>query len=282
MNVTHEEFIMLKSIIQELCGIVIEESKKYLIETRLSSVCEEFECCSFSELVSKLKNDNGTVNKEIINAITTNETLFFRDSSPFEGLKYKILPELIDVIAASATPKKLRIWSAACSSGQEPYSVAMMLAEMIPDIDNWDIHILGTDISDAAIHKASYGGYTKHEIERGLPPEYIDKYFTLRKNIYHVNDEIRYLVNFSRQNLLEPFSYKGPFDVVLCRNVAIYFDKETREKLFNRIAGLITRNGFLVVGSAENLIDLGDKFRPQNHCRSAFYQPNMIHPTPAI
>jgi len=211
---------------------------------------------------------------DIINAITTNETLFFRDVSPFQGLKYKIIPELIDAKQKSATPKKIRIWSAACSTGQEPYSIAMMLSDMLPDIMQWDIHILGTDISDDVIKKASYGKYQIHEIKRGLTEEQIEKYFTFKDDGYYIKDEIRYLVNFSHRNLLEPFTNMGLFDIVLCRNVAIYFDDDTRKHLFQRISNLITPQGYLVVGSSENLSDLGENYISQQHCRSSFYQPN--------
>ncbi len=211
----------------------------------------------------------------IIDAITTNETLFFRDGSPFEALQHKALPELIDAKAKTVHARRLRIWSAACSTGQEPYSIAMVLHELIPNIANWDIHILATDISDTVLKQASRGTYSSFEIERGLQPALLQRYFTRQGNAYKVKDELRGLVSFGRQNLHESFTNTGPFDIIFCRNVVIYFNATARKDVFHRLSNALATDGYLFVGSAESLSDLGPRFTPHHHCRSVFYRPNQ-------
>lgn len=276
MKIEPKDIKSICQLIYNICGIVLDETKGYLIKSRLGKIAEDFGCHSFTELCQKCKysNDN-TIRNAIISGITTNETLFFRDTSPFEGLRYKIIPELIDSKEHTKNPRKLRIWSAACSTGQEPYSLAIMLTEMIPDISQWNITIKATDISEAALLQAGKGEFPLHDIERGLKPELLDKYFTKKNNIYKINDEIRYLIQFSRNNLMEPFQNVEPFDIVLCRNVAIYFNPEAREDLFKRIVKVISPTGYLIVGTAEDLSMFGEAFKPQLHCQSTFYQPNI-------
>ncbi len=215
---------------------------------------------------------------EIIDAITTHETLFFRDNGPFEALKHKIIPDLLNSKEKSIFPKKIRIWSAACSTGQEPYSIAMTLHELLPDIDTWDIKIQASDVSDESVQKASQGWYSAHEIERGMTRERLNKFFTSEKEGWRVKPEIRGLVQFERRNLLEPFRMIGPFDIVLCRNVAIYFTLPARSDVFLRMCEVMNPNGYLLVGCQESLTDIHPRFVPQMHCRGVFYQPNMPAP----
>ncbi len=275
MQVTPEDIKVISRLVDDLCGIVLDASKGYLIETRLSSVAEQAGCKTFSELYYKVRYANDkALQTKIIDAITTNETLFFRDTSPFEALQHKVLPELIDAKAGTPYARRLRFWSAACSTGQEPYSIAMVLQELLPDIDAWDVSILGTDISDAAIRQASAGFYADHEIQRGMTTPLLTKYFTREPRGWKVKDEIRAMVVYRRLNLLEPFVGLGPFDVIFCRNVAIYFSPDARRSLFQRLAKLLTEHGVLFTGSSESLSDLGPEFAPQHHCRAVFYQPN--------
>jgi chemotaxis protein methyltransferase CheR len=274
MFVTADDIEAVSGLVIDLCGILLDESKGYLIESRLAPLAQSVGCKSYSELVqrARIHNDKALING-IIDAITTNETLFFRDGSPFEALKHKALPELLDVKAGSPFPKRVRVWSAACSTGQEPYSIAITLHDLIPDIHAWDISILATDISDTAIRQASAGRYTAYEIERGMKAQALAQHFTNEGNYWKVKDEIRSLVSFQRRNLLEPFRDVGHFDVIFCRNVAIYFSPAARGSLFRRLADVLTPEGYLFVGSAESLADLGPQFAPQHHCRSVFYQP---------
>ncbi|MCP4707444.1 MAG: protein-glutamate O-methyltransferase CheR [Planctomycetes bacterium] len=280
MQVTSEEIQIIARLVKDLCGVVLDASKGYLIESRLSEVAEKAGCKTFSELYYKARYDsNPAIQTQIINEITTQETLFFRDNSPFEALQYKALPEMIDSNAKSAFPKRLRIWSAACSTGQEPYSISMILHEMIPDIQTWDINILATDIADAAINKASRGAYAAHEIQRGMKPDFLTKYFTQKENEYQVKDEIRALVAFRRFNLHNSLTGMGSFDIIFCRNVAIYFSNEDKHTLFNKLANALVPEGYLFVGSSESLTEFGPQFVPQHHCSGVFYQPNKIPAT---
>jgi chemotaxis protein methyltransferase CheR len=274
MRIAPEEITVVADLVEELCGIVLDDSKGYLIESRLGSLAGANGCKNYIELCHLARKGNTSLRTSIIDAITTQETLFFRDSSPFEVLQHKVLPELIDTKSGTMFAKRLRIWSAASSTGQELYSIAMTLNELIPDICKWDVRIVGTDISDAAIKHASRGKYAKHEIQRGMKQTLLQKYFIEEKDGWRVKDELRFLASFQKRNLLEPLNDLGPFDIIFCRNVAIYFNTETKQDLFRRIASRLAGDGYLFVGSSESLADLGPQFTPQYHCRAVFYQPN--------
>ncbi len=278
MNVTPEDLSVICSYVYELCGIYLDDTKGYLIESRLGEIASEAGCATYAELARKSKySDDRQLQNKIIDAITTNETLFFRDNSPFEALRHKAIPETIDAKSGSIHSRRLRVWSAACSTGQEPYSIAMTLCDLIPDVSDWDISILGTDISDAALEHASRGHYAAHEIQRGLESRNLTKYFTQDSDGWQVSDQLRSMVSLRRFNLLEPFTSLGPFDVIFCRNVAIYFTSEVRHSLFNRLADRLTETGYLFIGSSESLNDMGSRFVAQHHCRSVFFQPNKTH-----
>ena len=160
------------------------------------------------------------------------------------------------------------------TASKVPLSIAMTLCELIPDVFSWDVNVLATDISDAAIKQASLGEYSEHEIQRGMSPHLLNKHFTRKADGWKVKDELRSLIAFDRRNLLKPLTGLGPFDVIFCRNVAIYFDAETRRDLFRRLADRLATEGYLFVGSSESLSDVGPDFVPQHHCRGVFYQPN--------
>jgi chemotaxis protein methyltransferase CheR len=262
-------------LVNDLCGVYLDESKGYLIEARLGELVKSAGCESYVEFALRAKREaDPTIRNKIIDAITTNETLFFRDNSPFDALTNKVIPETIDSKAGTAFAKRLRIWSAACSSGQEPYSIAILLSEMLPDVADWDINILGTDISDEVVARASRGWYTTHEIERGMPPARLNRFFQQENNGWRVKDSLRAMCTFERRNLLDPNSARGRFDVIFCRNVAIYFKPEARKDLFLRLTKALTPEGWLFVGSQESLRDLGPQFIPQQHCRAICYRPN--------
>jgi len=276
MKLASAEVASVAGLVMDLCGILLDESKGYLIESRLAPIVQHHGLGSYTELVHKARYSyDKQLLKQIIDAITTNETLFFRDESPFEALRHKALPELIDAKAKTAFPKRIRIWSAACSTGQEPYSIAMTLHELIPGIHSWDISIFATDICDSAIEQASQGVYSAFEVERGMKPQYLNRYLTRHDGRWKVKDEIRALVAYQHLNLMSPFTGLGPFDVVFCRNVAIYFTPDGRRSVFQRIAQSMTRDGYLFVGCAESLADLGPQFTPHHHCRGMFYRPNL-------
>ncbi|MFP4049176.1 MAG: CheR family methyltransferase, partial [Desulfovermiculus sp.] len=223
-SITSQEFKTLAKYIYSIAGIYLDDSKGYLIESRLNPLLVAFQLSSFSELYYRAKSDaSGELEKHIIDAISTNETFFFRDTAPFDLLKFKILPELIDAkkVHKPAGKTPISIWSAACSTGQEVYSIAMSLIEVLPNNSTYEISIFGSDISQQAITQASYGQYNKLEVSRGLPPDYLQKYFQASDGGWRVKDFIRSMASFKVMNLMHPFGAIGPFDIVFCRNVAI-------------------------------------------------------------
>jgi len=274
IKIAPAELTLISQYIQTITGIYLDQSKSYLFETRLSSIAEAQGCTSYQQLVHKSRQDpNKKIEKEIIDAITTNETLFFRDKGPFELLQHKILPEVIDLRSSQSSLKtRIKIWSAASSTGQELYSIAIVIKELLKELSNYSFTLFGTDISDAAIAQASYGKYNRFEIERGLDKAYLQKYFTLFGDSWKIKDEIRGMVNFKKINLMQPFTSLGKFDIIFCRNVAIYFTLEDRKKLFNKLADSLADDGYLVIGSTESLTGVCPRFVPKRHLRSIFYQ----------
>jgi chemotaxis protein methyltransferase CheR len=276
VKIQPDEIGLLSKYIYDISGINIEITKAYLLETRLGKLLEAENCVSYKDLYLAAKKDlSKKLEKKIIDAISTNETLFFRDNNPFELLKHKIIPEVID--GRTSTKSKeitapIRIWSAACSTGQELYSIAITLKELLHDVGRYRIRLLGTDISNAVVAQARAGVYKKFEIERGLPSDKLQKYFLPNGVGWQIKDDIRKMANFKNINLLEPFNYIGKFDIIFCRNVAIYFTFEDRKKLFNRIADVLEPDGYLIIGSTESLTGVCPRFIPKRHLKSIFYQ----------
>jgi chemotaxis protein methyltransferase CheR len=275
MKIDPAEFKVFAPYIHSLCGVVLDDSKSYLIETRLSGLAQEHGCSTFSELYYKSRADlSKALPRQIIDAITTNETLFFRDSAPFEMLQYKILPDLMDrrkKKALTGSPIPLRIWSAACSTGQELYSIAIILKEMLGDLNQYNLRLIGTDISNRAVAQASRGIYNKTEIERGLPGGKLERYFSPQDGNWKIKDEIRAMASFSHLNLLENFPSLGKFDIIFCRNVAIYFSDQDKTALYKRLASLLEPDGYLIIGGTESLTGISSLFAPHRHMRSVFY-----------
>lgn len=259
--------------IREICGIHLDQSKAYLLETRLRGILSDAGAANFADLFAKVKTEpNAGLRGKIIDAITTNETSFFRDVSPFELLRHKLLPELIDRRSKSGQSTPIRIWSAACSTGQEAYSTGIVLRELIGDTSRFDIHILGTDISNKAVAKASYGEYDAFEIERGMPSQALNQHFIRSGDRWKVRDEIRAMATFRTMNLLEPFAFPRPFDLIFCRNVAIYFREPDKVRLFGNLAKVLAKDGALIIGATESIAGLCPELEPKRYLRSVFYQ----------
>jgi chemotaxis protein methyltransferase CheR len=269
-----EEIQLVCDLVDELAGIQWSAEKSYLVESRLLRVLRDHDCADFTDMVTRVRKGDTTLRGAVVDAVTTRETLFFRDDSPFAALRNKALPEIIDGNARTVYPKRLRFWSAACSSGQEPYSLAITLREILDDVDTWDISILATDLSDAALESASNGIYSDFEMSRGVTPEIRKKYFHQVDGGWQINQNIREMVTFQQRNLLEPFTDIGPFEVIFCRNVAIYFDLPVKVDLFHRLAKVLTTTGAMFVGSSETLSFMGERWKALHHCRGVFYQPN--------
>ena len=267
-----EEHQLLAQYIYSLCAVTLDESKGYLIEGRLGGLVEETGCASYSGLVQRAKSEpSRTLDRRIVDAITTNETLFFRDTAPFDLLRNKIIPELIDRRARTGSAR-IRIWSAACSTGQEIYSIAILLKELLGDPERYGVSLLGTDISDDAVARASRGLFSPVEISRGLSEAQRTRYFVPSPRGWQIRDEIRAMASFKKLNLMVDFSALGRFDVIFCRNVAIYFTERDRISLFGRMERAVEPDGYLVIGAMESLTGICPQFESKRHLRSVFYQ----------
>jgi chemotaxis protein methyltransferase CheR len=250
-------FEAIAGIVYRETGIALKAGKEGLVRSRLMKRLRTLEIGSFAEYLRLLENDpTGRERMMMIDCITTNKTHFFREPSHFEYLKKHILPNLSE--------RRLRIWSAACSSGEEPYSIAVVLRENIPDIDQWDVRILATDISTRVLEKARTGRYGAETLE-GLSPALIANDFTCEgarsARIYEAKPEIKRMVTLARLNLLEAWPMKGPFDVIFCRNVMIYFDKETQRNLVERFRLMLEPGGYLFTGHSESMAGFAHQFR---------------------
>ncbi|MBA3011695.1 MAG: protein-glutamate O-methyltransferase CheR [Desulfobacula sp.] len=275
ISVTPAEFKDFSKYILDISGISLDVGKEYLLETRLGSILNRLGCGSFMELLRMAKSDfKKSLENEIIDAISTNETYFFRDKSPFQLLQHKIFPDLIDKRTPKATGLKptIRLWRAANSTGQEIYSIAMTLLEMGVNPKDYNIRLYGTDISDAAIAQASYGVYNKFEVARGLDPGRLNKYFDKQDDRYKIKDELRAMAQFKKMNLMKPFAGMGKFDIVLCRNVMIYFTTEDRRKIYQNISTVLEPDGYLLIGSTESLVNDTDLYVSNKYLNSVFYQ----------
>ena len=272
-SITREEVPVWSRYIKELCGIHLDESKGYLFETRLGHLFRDSGAANFSELFAKARADSTSkLRNQIIESITTNETSFFRDTAPFELLRYKLIPELIDRRGKTGGRTPIRIWSAACSTGQEAYSTAIVFKEVLGDLSRHDIRILGSDISNRVVAQASYGEYSRLELERGLEPEKLTRHFVASGDRWRVRDEIRAMASFRTVNLLEPYSMPHSFDIIFCRNVAIYFNEADKIRLFRGILKYLAKDGCLIIGSTESISGLCPEMEPKRHLRSVFYQ----------
>jgi chemotaxis protein methyltransferase CheR len=268
-----EDRPLVVQYIHSICALALDDSKDYLIESRLSGLMEETKCSSFSQLVTRSKSDaSGALKRKIIDEITTNETLFFRDNSPFDLLRFKIIPEIIDRRAKTGLTIPIRIWSAACSTGQEIYSIGIVLRELLGDLSGYNVRLVGTDISDQAVSRASEGLFSQIEIGRGLTDAARAKSFIAHPKGWKIRDELRALVSFRKLNLMDDFTSLGKFDIIFCRNVAIYFNERDKTSVFNRIGQRMENDGYLLIGSMESLNAICPQFEAKRHLRSVYYQ----------
>lgn len=257
MTVTDFEFIC--QILRERSGLVLTNDKAYLLESRLLPVARKWKLATFDDLVRVIRSKmDEAVIRDVVEAMTTNESFFFRDTKPFDQFKALVLPALLKSRAASRT---IRIWSAACSSGQEPYSLAMILSEMAAQLNGWKIEIVGTDLSTEILNRAKEGMYSQFEVQRGLPITMLVKNFAQIGDRWQINAKIRGMVQYKEFNLLQDPMPLGRFDVVFCRNVLIYFDQPTKTRVLNSVAKLMPEDGFLFLGGAETVLGITDKFQ---------------------
>lgn len=275
MSITEPSVTRLCELVEELCGVALDQSKLYMIRGRLRPLLEEFGFSDYEALAKDAERSSRLALRDrLVDALTTNETLFFRDRSPFEAMRTEIIPQAKK--AASSGRPRLRIWSAACSTGQEPYSIAMTLCENIPELAKWDISILATDVSPGALARAKQGQYATHEMDRGVTDVLRQKYFSKHGDMWEIKPEIRRMIRFDVHNLHKLPPTTGPFDIIFCRNVAIYFKKDARATVFDRLASKLTADGYLFVGCSESLHDLGPRFKPTRLGQATCYRPNQL------
>lgn len=269
------EYDFLRRSLRERSGLILSADKQYLAESRLLPIARKAGLVSLGELVAALRRgDSEGLMTAVVEAMTTNETFFFRDKVPFENFRTTILPALL---AARGAQRSIRIWSAAASTGQEPYSLAMTLKELSDSLAGWRIEILATDLAGSVLQKAQDGIYSQFEVQRGLPIQFLIKYFSKVGDMWQIAPELRAMVRFRQLNLLADFSSLGVFDLIFCRNVLIYFDQDTKTDVLNRLGRLAAADGYLVLGAAETVVGLTECFRTLPELRGV-YVPNVSPP----
>jgi chemotaxis protein methyltransferase CheR len=275
--VTPYDFDFIRKLLKQRSGLTLSAEKQYLVESRLMPLAQRTGLTDLAALTRKLRSGDEALTVDVVEAMTTNETFFFRDKLPFEHFKTFIMPSLL---ATRARHKRVRIWCAAASTGQEPYSFAMMLKEMGRQVEDFRIEIVATDISQDVLEKAKSGIYSQFEVQRGLPIQMLIKYFKQDGEMWQIAPEIRAMVQFRPLNLLADFGRNGIFDLVVCRNVLIYFDQETKTEVIDRLARVIAPDGYLILGAAETTIGLSQGFKaiPERRGLYAPVDPSM---TPA-
>jgi chemotaxis protein methyltransferase CheR len=258
MSLSQTEFAYIRALVQKRSAIVLEADKVYLAEARLGSLArrEGFDSMA-AFMVYLLARPSMGLHQKVVEAMTTNETSFFRDIHPFTGLRQTVLPALIK---ARSAERRLHIWSAACSSGQEPFSVAMLLREYFPSLTGWNLRIIGSDLSTAMLERARRGRYTQMEVNRGLPAQLLVKHFRKDGADWQLKDEIRKMVEFSSINLIDDWPALPPLDLILLRNVLIYFDVPTRKQILKKIRRVLRPQGYLFLGGAETTFNLDEGF----------------------
>lgn len=254
MAITREDFDFVKTLVRQRSAIVLETGKEYLAENRLNTLAREEGYSSLDELMNQLRGPNANLKQKVVEAMTTNETYFFRDQAPFEMIKKSLLPNLI---RSRHSTRTIRIWSAACSTGQEPYSLAMMIREDFPEIAGWKLEIVATDLATSVLDKAREGRYRQFDINRGLPVRMLPKYFTKDGADWVLNSLIRSMVTFQTLNLVMTWPLMPIFDLILLRNVLIYFDQPTRTEILRKARRCISSDGALLLGCSETAIGTG-------------------------
>ncbi|MEO5337268.1 MAG: protein-glutamate O-methyltransferase CheR [Magnetospirillum sp. WYHS-4] len=259
-----EDFDFVSKLVKDRSGLVLTKDKAYLLESRLMPVARKRGMKGLDDLVLAMRTrPEEALLKEVTEAMTTNESFFFRDIKPFDLFRQNVLPHLIQ---SRATRRQFRIWCSAASSGQEPYTLAMILKEEAAKLAGWRHEILGTDISTEMLTKARAGLYSQFEVQRGLPIQMLVKYFKKKDDMWQANEDLRNMVQYREYNLLDNLKALGQFDVVFCRNVLIYFDQPTKKRVLDQIADQMPDDGLLFLGGAETVLGISEKFKPlQGH-----------------
>lgn len=268
-----EDFDYFASTLKHRSGLMLTRDKAYLLESCLMPVARKWNLKDLDELAAALRaKHDETVLRDVTEAMTTNESSFFRDQKPFDQFRQVVMPRLLE---ARAAKRHIRIWSAAASSGQEAYSLAMLLNEMGPQLGGWKIEIFGTDLSSEMVERARSGNYSQFEVQRGLPVTMLVKYFTQNGDRWQINQQIRDMVTFKELNLLGDFGPIGSFDVVFCRNVLIYFDAPTKTRVLESISQMMQPDAVLYLGGAETVLGITEIFKPLENHRGLYINRNL-------
>jgi len=280
-----DDYNTITKYVFDICGIVLGQDKQYLIEQRLSPVLGELGCNDFSDLAKKLNIGvtHFLIREKMLNAMTTNETSFFRDEHPYVAFREKIMPDMMELVKQrkerswQRRGSKVSMWSVAASTGQEPYSMAMIISDVISMkgmglVAMEDFGILGTDISPKVLSKAMEGKYGPLEVARGLTPEMRQRHFVKDGDFYVINDRIRKIVELKAFNIQDPFTQIGSFDVIFCRNILIYFTDNAKRKILSQLFQVLAPGGYLLLGSAENMYNLNDDFVSERYGATSIYR----------
>lgn len=277
MAITSADFDYLQRMVYDASAIVLEKGKEYLLESRLMPIAQKSDFKSIRELVAYLiaNPSDRRIRADLIEAMTTNETLWFRDIHPFEALRKVVIPELIEQRSAT---RSLNIWSAACSTGQEPYSLAIMLRENFPELSAWNVRIVATDISPKVLARAVEGAYMQVEVDRGLSPQLKAKYFVQKENMWHVRPELKKILEFREINLTKAWPMMPTFDIVFIRNVLIYFDVDTKRAILQKIKKVMRPAGYLFLGAAETTVNIDDTWERVQSEKASYYRAPLNNP----
>jgi chemotaxis protein methyltransferase CheR len=267
---TEQDFDYICKLLHNQSGIALEQGKQYLVESRLAPIVRQLNLKSITDLVNQLRFEApGGLQTKIVEAMVTTETSFFRDHHPFEALRTAILP---DLIRRRRDSRRLNIWCAASSTGQEPYSLALLLREHFPELAAWTVSFLASDLSRETLARARQGRFSQIEVNRGLPAALLLKHFEQHGVTWQLNDTIRNMVEFREINLTRPWPPMPPMDLILMRNVMIYFNVETKKEILGRLARVLKPDGYLLLGGAETTFNLDASYRRVEHLKTGFYQ----------
>lgn len=271
---TQQDFEIICKLLRDRSAVVLEAGKEYLVESRLTPLAQRLQLKSISDLVAQLRWQPGNgLERQIVEALVTSESSFFRDHHPFEGLRQVLLP---DLIKRRRDERRLNIWCAACSTGQEPYSLALLLREHFPELAAWKVSLLASDLSRPVLERAREGRYHQIEVNRGLPAAMLVKYFEQHGTDWQLKPAVRGMVDFQEINLIQAWPSLPPMDLVLIRNVMIYFSVETKKAILGRLARVLRPDGYLVLGGAETTFNLDDSYRRVEPLKAGFYQLVMV------
>jgi chemotaxis protein methyltransferase CheR len=276
---TPADFEFVAQMLKRRSGLIITPEKGYLLESRMGPIARKHGLANLDAIAAKLKAGDEKLAAEVTEAMTTNESFFFRDKTPFDHFEKLMLPALLKARAAS---KRIRIWCAAASTGQEPYSLAILLREKAALLKDWRVEIIGTDLSADVLARAKSGLYSQFEVQRGLPITLLVKYFDKEGEQWRIKEDVRSMVQYRTNNLLDPFTGFGIYDIIYCRNVLIYFDEATKKNILTRMSQLLPNDGYLLLGAAETVVGVTNEFLPLENARGVNMKAATIKAAPPV